>query len=354
MILNFLLSVFVKPNQNNFFTLLFLYFLIPKQMIYAQKVADSVYYVSFPGQLTTRIYTSRKYTEFTIKDRVMDNKIRFEPNSTMNLGLGATYNGLTLNIAHGFGFLNPDQGTGKSKYLDLQAHAYPKNWVIDLFLQFYRGYYADLNEFSIASKPFLLMPNMRASKIGTNVQYLFNGDKISLRAAFLQSEWQKKSGGSSFVGFELYAGNASNDKLFLPQEFLSPEDRNFNVIRYFQFGPNVGYAHTFVILKHFFITGYASTNLSLGQQRIFFEKGSQQKWGISTNLFLRGFVGYNSEKWSINANYIQNSVNMIRNNDFDNSMLTGNYRINFVYRISPSRKLKPYLDAVDPKRLLLR
>lgn len=354
MMLNILQLLFTRPKRYQFFTFLFLYFTISMQMIYAQNTADSAYYVTFPDQLTTRIYTSRKYTEFTIKDRISDNNLKFEPNSTMNLGVGATYNGLTLNVAYGFGFLNPDQGTGKSKYLDLQAHAYPKNLVIDLFLQFYRGYYSDLGEFSTATEPFLLLPNMRARKIGANVQYLFNGDKISLRAAFLQSEWQKRSAGSPFIGFELYGGNASNDEPFLPQGILSSDERRFDATRYFQFGPNLGYVHTFVILKHFFITGYASTNISLGQQRLFFEESSQQKWGVSSNLFLRGFVGYNSEKWSINANYVHNRVNMIRNNDFDNSILTGNYRINFVYRISPSRKLKPYLDAVDLKRLLLR
>jgi hypothetical protein len=328
--------------------------MISVQMIYAQDTADTAYYVTFPDRLITRIYTSRKYTEFNIKDRVSGNMLKFEPNSTLNLGLGATYNGLTLNLAYGFGFLNPDNGTGKSKYLDLQAHAYPKNLVIDLFLQFYRGYYSELGEFSTATEPFLLLPNLKARKIGANVQYLFNGDKISLRAAFLQSEWQKRSAGSPFIGFELYGGNASNDEPFLPERFLSSDERRFDATRYFQFGPNLGYVHTFVILKHFFITGYASTNISLGQQRLFFEENSQQNWGVSSNLFLRGFVGYNTEKWSINANYVHNRVNMIPNNDFDNSILTGNYRINFVYRISPSHKLKPYLDAVDLKRLLLR
>lgn len=332
---------------------LFFYIVFTEKTVNAQD-SDSTYYKTFPDILTTRIYTSRKYTEFNIRDRISNDNLKFEPNSTMNLGVGATYNGLTLNVAYGFSFLNPDRGTGESKYLDLQAHAYPKNLVIDLFLQFYRGYYADLGEFSTASEPFLLLPNMRARKIGANVQYLFNGDKISLRAAFLQSEWQKRSAGSPFLGFEFYGGNASNDEPFLPQQFLSSEDRNFDATRYFQFGPNLGYVHTFVILKHFFITGYASTNLSLGQQRLFFEDSSQQKWGVSSNLFLRGFIGYNSEKWSINANYVHNRVNMIRNNDFDNSILTGNYRINFVYRISPGRKIKPYLDAVDVKRLLLR
>lgn len=354
MMLNLIQSTFIKLSQLKFYTFLFFCFVISEQTIFAQDTADSAYYVSFPNQLTTRIYTSRKYTEFNIKDRVSGNMLKFEPNSTLNLGLGATYNGLTLNLAYGFGFLNPDNGTGKSKYLDLQAHAYPKNLVIDLFLQFYRGYYSELGEFSTATEPFLLLPNMKARKIGANVQYLFNGDKISLRAAFLQSEWQKRSAGSPFIGFELYGGNASNDEQILPDGFLSSEFRNFDATRYFQFGPNLGYVHTFVILKHFFITGYASTNLSLGQQRLFFEESTQQQWGISSNLFLRGFVGYNSKKWSINANYVHNRINMIRNNDFDNSIYTGNYRINFVYRISPGRKIKPYLDAVDPKRLLLR
>nr|WP_255806919.1 DUF4421 domain-containing protein [Belliella alkalica] len=325
-----------------------------KQEVFAQNDKDSVYYEKFPDQLTTRVYTSRKYTSFLLNDRRGDQKLRFEPNSTLNLGVGATYNGLTLNIAYGFGFLNPDKGTGDSKYLDLQAHAYPKNLVIDLFLQFYKGFYADLDGLSNQTDPFLILPEMRVRKIGTNVQYLFNGDKLSLRAAFLQSEWQKRSAGSPLVGFEVYGGLVDNDRLILPIGFLPSESRNFSSSRYFQFGPNVGYTHTFVILKHFFITGSASTNLSLGHQSISFENETEKRWALNSNLFLRGFVGYNSKKWSVNANYVHNRVNLTRNSEFDNTLMTGNYRINFVYRILPGPGLKRYLDAVDLKRLLLR
>ncbi|MFD2037036.1 DUF4421 domain-containing protein [Belliella marina] len=322
--------------------------------VWSQDGLDTAYYVAFPDQLTTRIYTSRKYTSFNVKDRVSGQSIRFEPNSTMNLGLGATYNGLTLNVAYGFGFLNPEKGTGESKYLDLQAHAYPKDLVIDLFLQFYKGYYADLSDYSNYSEPFLILPDMKVRKIGTNVQYLFNGDKISLRAAFLQSEWQKRSAGSPLVGFEVYGGLVENDDTVFPLDFLGSNGREFNSSRYFQLGPNLGYTHTFVVLKHFFITGYASTNLSFGHQNLFFANGSERRWNVSSNLFLRGFVGYNSEKWSVNANYVHNRVNLTRNADFDNTLMTGNYRINFVYRIPPGPRLKPYLDALDLKRILLR
>lgn len=321
-------------------------------LAFQQNQIDSVYYVTFPDQLTTRVYTSRKYTALEVRDRVAGQTIRFEPNSTLNMGLGATYNGLTLNLAYGWGFLNPDKGSGETKYLDLQAHAYPKNLVIDLFGQFYRGYYVDLRENNSFQDPYYISPSMRVRKYGANVQYLFNGDKISLRAAFLQNEWQLKSAGSPLLGFEMYGGVVKDDQAIIPIGFLDDESRNFDMSRYFQFGPNAGYVHTFVILKHFFITGYASTNISLGQQKLFFESTSDNRWAINSNLFLRGFVGYNAARWSVNFNYVHNRVNLIRNTDFDNTLMTGNYRINFVYRLAPGPGLKRYLDAVDLKRLL--
>ncbi|MCH7411139.1 DUF4421 domain-containing protein [Belliella sp. DSM 111904] len=331
--------------------LMFVFFGLGCQFAHASQ-ADSTYYVVYPDKLTTRVYTSRKYTALEVRDRVSGNKLRFEPNSTLNMGVGATYNNLTLNLAYGFGFLNPDRGTGESKYLDLQAHAYPKNLVIDLFGQFYRGYYVDLSSHDFSNEPFYVSPTMRVHKFGANVQYLFNGDKISLRAAFLQNEWQKRSAGSPLLGFEIYGGNVLDEQGIIPVGFLDDESRNFQRSNYFQFGPNVGYAHTFVILKHFFITGYASTNLSLGHQNLAFANGFENRWAISSNMFLRGFVGYNSEKWSVNFNYVHNRVEMVRNSSFDNTLMTGNYRINFVYRFVPGRGIKKYLDAVDPKRLL--
>ncbi len=115
----------------------------------------------------------------------------------MNLGLGATFNGLTFNLAYGFGFLNPERGRGETNNLDLQVHAYPKKLIIDVFLQFYRGYYLEkFYETEDYRQGIFLLPDLRIKKIGLNVQYLFNGEKLSLRATFLQSEWQKKSAGS--------------------------------------------------------------------------------------------------------------------------------------------------------------
>lgn len=315
--------------------------------IHAQVAVDTAYYIAFPEKLTTRIYTSRKFTSLLIKDKLSNQDYRLDPNTTLNLGLGLTYQGLSLNLAYGFRFLNPEIGKGPSRYLDFQTHAYPKNWVMAFFLQFYKGYHLDEKGLG-SSNPelYYLLPEMRLRKVGANVQYLFNGDKISLRAAFLQSEWQKKSAGSFLAGMEIYGGGASNPEGILPEGMVIAA-RDFNAFRFFQFGPNAGYVHTLVIKKHFFITGFFSTNLNLSYSKFQYPDQKAHALGVNSNLFLRGYVGYNSERWSINTSYLNNSVKLLGVQDFNNRFDTGNYRINFVYRFTVGPKLKPYLDYLD-------
>ncbi len=312
--------------------------------------ADSLYYKDYPHLLTTRIYTSRKYTAFEVKHPDFPGKLNYTPTSTLNLGVGATYQDFTLNIAYGFGFMNPRREILETKYLDLQAHIYPKKFVIDLFGQFYNGYYLE-RQASQNGGP-IIFPDMSVRKFGGNFQYLFNGDKISLKAAFLQSAWQQRSAGSLLAGFEIYGGSVQNPFPILPQGLYSGPFSDFNRLNFFQIGPNLGYVYTLVFFRRVFITGMASGNLSLGTQKIQDNIEEQGTWGLSSNMFLRGFVGYNSGRWSINANYVSNQVQLVKNSSFSNNLSTGNYRINFVYRFDVSPKLKSFLDQVHPKRFL--
>lgn len=345
-------SIFLRssPFYNLYFfpVLLCVFFLWPVRNVAAQ---DSTYYVDYKDQLTTRLYTSRKYTSIVVNDRVKDYRWRFEPNTTLNLGVGATYNDLTLNLAVGFGFMNPDRGTGETQWLDLQAHMYPKNFVIDLFGQFYRGYYVQNFNSDIPGIIGAIYPDLRLRMLGGNFQYLFSGDKLSLKAAFLQSAWQKKSAGSFLAGFEIYGGWANNDGLMLPQEAVAI-NRNFSGLGFFQLGPNAGYVHTLVFWKRFFITGMVSANLDFGRSFLDLERGREYLWGIQPNYFGRGFIGYNGPKWSLNANYVRSYVRFSKVENFNSAFVTGNYRINFVYRFQPGPKLQKYLDYVDPEKYL--
>jgi hypothetical protein len=278
-------------------------------------------------------------------------RIVLEPNSTLNLGVGATYNDFTLNLAYGFDFMNRNRTQVETQYLDLQAHAYPKNWVIDLFGQFYQGFFLRSYTGPLPNIPIeLAFPGMRVRKFGANVQYLFNGDKLSLKAAFLQSAWQKKSAGSVVAGMEFYVGAARDDQNILA-EFI-PDPLEFNRMDFFEFGPNLGYVHTLVIAKHFFITGMVSGNIGLGNTTISSDTNKEGGWGFNTNYFLRGFAGYNGPVWSINANYVHNNVRIEEARSLVTDFRTGNYRVNFVYRFDVGPKLQKYLDHVDVNKYL--
>ena len=338
-----------KLNCSLFFcSLPFLLALLAPAEAPAQSETENAYYEAFPDLLSSRFYFSRKYTALGLRDRKSGSRYLYMPNSTLNMGVGATYNWATLNLAYGFGFLNPDRGQGNSRYLDLQTHAYPKKWVIDLFGQFYKGYHLLPEGTAVeAGQTFHVRPDLVITKIGASGQYVFNHRRFSFRAAFLQNEWQKKSAGTFLLGFELYGGRAMGDSVLVPLSLISHQSRNFRTLRFFDFGPNAGYAYTLVIKRHFFLTASASTNLGLGYTRLEGDGYRNIRWGITPNFFLRGFAGYNSKRWSVNANYVYNNVRLVRNQDFSTSLGTGNYRVNFIYRFRPGPSLNRYLRRVD-------
>jgi hypothetical protein len=268
------------------------------------------------------------------------------------MGVGATYKWATLNLAYGFGFLNPDKGKGDTKYLDLQFHGYTRKFVVDFFGQFYNGFFLTPKSTNNPGIEYYIRPDLDVNQIGLSVQYILNNRKFSYRASFFQSEWQKKSAGTFIFGLEVYGGKVKADSTIIPT-FVNNEDarRSITGLRFFEFGPNAGYAYTLIIKKHFFLTGSASLSLDFGENTISEANGSQKFRGISPNTFFRVFGGYNSRKWAISVIYVTNSVSLATESIDRRVMLnTGNFRINYVYRFKPSAKARSYLkDVVEPE-----
>ncbi|MFT2007168.1 DUF4421 domain-containing protein [Pontibacter sp. 13R65] len=319
----------------------------------AQTSSENEYYQPFPDLLTTRFYFSQKYTGLRIRDKIDDSRYLYVPNTTLNMGIGATYKWATLNLGYGFGFLNPDKNQGDTRYLDLQAHIYPRKFVVDVFGQFYKGYHLQERGRGVATdEAFYVRPDLALTKIGASVQYLFNHERFSYRAAFMQNEWQKKSAGTFLLGFEMYGGRVAGDSVLVPVPLIRNTAGNFTSLNFFEFGPNAGYAYTLVFKKHFFVTASAAANLGIGYTEKETETNSHTQWGVKPNIFWRGVIGYNASRWSVNVNYVRNNVRLVSNEGFSNTMLTGNYRLNFVYRINPGPKLSKllrHLDRVGPE-----
>ena len=80
---------------------------------------DTTYYESFFGKkITGRVYFSQKYQALEVKRKDETSpRLRYTPNTNLNMGIGATYRAFTLNLAYGFGFLNRgEEQKGKTKY----------------------------------------------------------------------------------------------------------------------------------------------------------------------------------------------------------------------------------------------
>src|SRR5580692_4398627 len=102
---------------------------------------DTSYYSVYRSMLTGRAYLSRKYNVLSFNPPAPVQSFQYRATTSLNLGIGATYHAVTINIGVGISKFNPDNEKGNTKYLDLQGHFYERKWNIDLLGEFYKGYY---------------------------------------------------------------------------------------------------------------------------------------------------------------------------------------------------------------------
>lgn len=275
--------------------------------------------------------------------------LTYLPNTTNNLGIGATYKSITLNLAYGFGFLNPDKGRGTTKYLDLQFHRYGRKVILDAFGQFYKGYYLGPKGYGTSNGNYYLRPDLSVNELGASVQYVFNSKRFSYQASFLQNEWQKKSAGTFLLGVEGYFGNVRTDSSFFPTALDSSiAAKNYRQVNFGQLGPNAGYAYTLVVKRHFFLTGSASLGLNLGHTTVKKEGGDTRGLGVGANTFFRIAAGYNSYLWAVSLIYVSNNVQLVHSTADDQFQLnTANIRLNFVHRFTLGKKGKKLLEDLN-------
>ncbi len=294
---------------------------------------DTSYYNSYETQLTGRFYFSKKYTAFRFYDKEDDALLKYFPNTTLNMGVGATYKWATLNLAYGFGFLNPTENKGETKYLDLQCHIYGRKFMIDALGQFYSGFFLRNQDLRDANGIYYIRPDIKVYQMGASVQYMLNYKKFSYRAGFLQNEWQKKSAGTMLLGWQLTWGRSTADSTIVPTAIshvpLNPQHQQLTFI---ETGPSIGYAYTLVIKNNFFIMASGTMIISLGSSVL---EGAERVKSSSflPNFSFKTFAGWNSEHWAISLTWTNEMINISADsNNQTFSLNTGNLRLNFVRR----------------------
>ena len=314
------------------------------------QVRDTNYIEPYHKMLTSRAYISRKYTIFSVQGTNGSKEIQYRPNTKTNLGVGATYRAFNISIGYGFDFINEKAEKGTTKYIDLQTRLYGVKWGVDLFGQFYKGYHIFPKGFGINDKDlFYIRPDLRVREIGVSAFHIYNNKKFSYRAAFLQSELQKKSAGSFLLGGSIVFGNINADSAFVPS-LLANEypQKDVHLLRYVEMGPGAGYSYTFVYKEHWYLSATSTLSLNFGLVQETSPTATFHSNHIAPNIILRIGTGYNSDTWNFNFAWVSNrtAIEGIYHKAGYN-VNTGTYRFSVGKRFKPNKGLRKGLQPID-------
>jgi len=301
---------------------LFFVFLISVSVLTAQQDEtkslsyDTAYIKDLSDKLSVRIYGVNKFNKFGIHDDSSGQSIQYSPNSNLNLGLGVNYKWFGIGLAFNFPFVNSDNEIyGKTQRFDAQTNIFTRKLAIDFYLQTYKGFYIEnpdsykngWTEDSIYPK----RPDVITTGLGGSVIYTFNNRKYSARAAFNQTEFQKKSAGSFLLGSFFSIFNLSGDSSLIPYELKEVYDNDllFRNVSVSGTGITFGYTHTFVLWKKLYLSLTLVPGVSLQYYDIKYEHEEDNKTGtLLAGKFLgRLAIVYNSERSYVGFTAINDS-----------------------------------------------
>jgi hypothetical protein len=312
---------------------------------------DSSYYSTYRDRVTARAYLSRKYTVLRFDPPGSFPKFNYQANTTLNVGIGATYHAVTVNIGIGVNRFNPEEIRGKTRYLDLQGHFYARDWNVDLLGEYYRGYYITPKGFAAPpGEDYYKRNDLALDLTGIAFYRSLNDRHFSYQAGLLQNEWQKKSAGSILVGGEIYYGAIHGDSALVPSKLDSDyQKQNIDRLHFFEIGPGVGYGYTLVIQEHFFVLGSATVNLAFrySRERSGFTGKYEDRFDFTPNDIIHLGMGYNTDKWCLSALWISTRLNAKgETSGYRYGIATGNYRLIFAKRFKINRKVRKILQPI--------
>jgi hypothetical protein len=309
---------------------------------------DSSYYSTYEKFLVAGPFLASKYTRLILIGSASSPNLRYTPNVPLNIGISATYNFITLNLAAGLRVLNSNAGLS-THYLDLQSHIYIRKISVDLYGQFYKGYYIPSSIVSDSRGNNYIRPDVQVNFLGSAFYYIVNFRKFSYRASMNQDEWQKKSAGSFLIGGEIYYGGIHGDSSLVPSLLKGYSSEHVRKLHFFELGPGVGYVYTFVWKQHYFLTGGANfTASSVYKQEFGDSTGS--KLGIAPNFTYRAAAGYNGQNWALHVSWVNNQTNL--GGVFPSEayhLKIGYYQLSYEHRFNLHPRIKKKMTQVTDK-----
>ncbi len=271
---------------------------------------DSTYISKYPNQLCITLVGSKSTSGIDVLNQNGPWKtISYLTNTTRSWGVGIDYKWITFELTHNLGFLFPhDESKGKSTYNSLNFGLTKQKWWLKTYIRHYKGmYWSNVEDlfpkYYSLFKDIPVRNDLENTIVYLGLNYSFNHKKYSHMASLWQLDTQKKSAGSFILGASLVAYGMKADSSILPGVFQNQfgVDATVKESVASNFIFSLGYVHTFVYRKKFFlhlsaIPGFAiQTNSSQLQNGDI--KTYRSKLGIASEGTFS--IGYNGPKYYV-------------------------------------------------------
>ena len=322
------------------------------QITIFKNIHDTNYIYSYIEDFTARTFTSLSFVRISLHDNNIDKNLNYGIHSKLGFGFGFNYSIFGFNLRY-----SPKSNSvanskyGETRSLDFRMNLYGRKFVFDLYLISHSGFYLSNPQEVFGSWEntgfYPPRPDIEVFSAGGVAQYLSNNKKYSLRATYLQNEWQKKSAGSFIVGTSFFYTKYSSDSSFVPTHGVPIEYFNgykLNKSSSFNLGINGGYSHTFVLWKHFFL----SAGLSVGPQLSYstvssanVNQNSCSGFRLGMNGLIRTGFGYNSRRVVVSLFFVDELiVHNMAAGDVVSYFNPGIFKLNFAYRFALGKPIK--------------
>ena len=315
----------------------------------AQRALDSLFVRDLSNRPTVRAYLSTKFNSVIFRADGASRDLRYEPNGHYNIGIGASYKRLTLNIGLPMPFVPSDVAEkGRTRYLDAQATLHSNKQASNLFLQVFKGYHItsygleQLGWSQTTDYPY--RSDVVQFNIGLSTLRIVDDEHFSYRATFNQDAWQQRTRGSWLYGgyATCYALNA--DSSIIPSALQNEFNSTYGLTQglFIDLGPMGGYAHTFVYQRHWFLTLSGALGVGPSVQRIRISdtdvKDIRVDFGPGWHAQFRGGIGYNSRYYYAGMFFNQENVAYLLRSQDRYGWEVGNFRVMVAMRLKDRPK----------------
>ena len=197
------------------------------QAFFLKNDYDTNYVHSALEEFTARMFTSLSYSGFSFQDQNLDKDLIYSIHSKLTVGLGFNYSVVGINLGFSpFSNSIADSKYGKTKSFDFQMNFYGRKMIFDLYLLSHSGFYLSnpesiLNGWSDTGT-YPLRPDIKMFSTGIVAQYIFNNKRFSMRATYLQNEWQKKVPVHFLLAVSFFIRNSMVVLLLFPVRLIHP------------------------------------------------------------------------------------------------------------------------------------